>query len=225
MRPLRPLTATLGVMNNRMRESMLWLFYEPRHAWICVGVIVVGVFLPSRFGFSEAAIRLAGLALQLAGIFTVVWGIVETRGVFGLQPVQAKLRSWWFRAPFRRRHSVFATSSGSFSVAGSLASAYVSVAIDPTNSIATQLAAVARNLDLIQERITGVQAEAVRNHGELKTQLFEQTSRIEDVRISLSDRLRTFGTSGLHISAIGAAWLFVGAVMGSASQELASLLK
>jgi len=51
----------------------------------------------------------------------------------------------------------------------------------------------------------------------------EHTRKIEDDAIR--ERLEATGTGGVHISAIGAAWLFVGVVLSTAAIEIANLLQ
>lgn len=215
----------LGVMKSILRSFLQWLFCEPRHWWICIAVIVSAGFVARQSGFSEPSIRLSGLLLQLAGIVTVAWGIIKTRDFFGMPPVMEKLRSWWSRAPFRQRQTTCASASASLSMFGSHASGFVSVPLDSSAPVSEQIEALFKNVELINQRISSVEQQAVQQHTAIKAQVAEQTSRIEDVRASLSERIRVFGTSGLHISAIGAAWLFFGAIMGTASVEIAALLK
>ncbi len=57
--------------------------------------------------------------------------------------------------------------------------------------------------------------EALRNE--------EQIRQAEDTVIR--KRLEATGTGGVHISAIGASWLFVGVVLSTAGVEIAELLK
>lgn len=82
-----------------------------------------------------------------------------------------------------------------------------------------------QNLPLIQERISSFQAEFDRATQELKSELKSE----EQHRLALSQhvqsQLKTYGTSGLHISSIGAVWVFLGTVLGTASPEISSLLK
>lgn len=220
-----PVTFTLAVMNRTLAGVPHWLFVEPRHAWLCFVVLALACVVPAAQGYSEKAIRLTGLVLQLAGILTVVWGIVSTRGFFGLPPVRRLIASWWSRAPFRRRHTAYGEMNASFSVLGGSAHGYSSFPVDYASPVDQQIRVIERNLSLIHERITSVHGQVSKMQDELKAQLNEQTNRIEDVRAKLTEHVRVFGTAGLHISAVGAAWLFVGAVFGTASQDLSALLQ
>jgi hypothetical protein len=50
-----------------------------------------------------------------------------------------------------------------------------------------------------------------------------QSRQTEDTAIR--EKLEATGTGGVHISAIGASWLFVGVVLSTAATEIAQLLK
>lgn len=58
-------------------------------------------------------------------------------------------------------------------------------------------------------------AEALKNE--------EQTRQAEDN--ANRAKLEATGTGGVHISAIGASWLFVGVVLSTAGVEIAELLR
>lgn len=82
-----------------------------------------------------------------------------------------------------------------------------------------------RNLPLIQERVSGLHAEF-----DQATQAFNDRLKSEEQhRLALSQhvqsQLKTYGTGGLHIAAIGAVWVFFGTVLGTASPEIAGLLR
>ncbi len=51
----------------------------------------------------------------------------------------------------------------------------------------------------------------------------EQVRQAEDNAIRM--KLEATGTGGVHISAIGASWLFAGIILSTAATEIASLLK
>jgi hypothetical protein len=52
----------------------------------------------------------------------------------------------------------------------------------------------------------------------------EENSRQEEDK-AIREKLEATGTGGVHISAIGASWLFVGVILSTGSAELAVLLK
>jgi hypothetical protein len=115
--------------------------------------------------------------------------------------------------------------NASFSALEGSAHGYSSFPVDYSSPLDEQIRVIERNLSLVHERITSIHGQVSKMQGELIARLNEQTERIEDVRAKLTQHVRVFGTSGLHISAVGAAWLFVGAIFGTASHELSALLQ
>jgi hypothetical protein len=210
----------------KLASFLRWLLYEPRHVWLCVAICLSATLVVvSRGGCAEPVVRIVGLVLQVLGIVSVVWGIVETRGFFGMDSPLRVVMSWVARFPCRRRVLSGSIGAALTSTSATSARGYSSYPIDPSVPIEARLATLERNLPLVQDRITNLQGEFDRTVQSLKSQLhFEQK-----VRAALSEELRghikTFGTGGLHISAIGAAWVFLGTVFSTASVEIAALLK
>jgi hypothetical protein len=212
-------------MKNRILTLARWLFFEPRFVWLCAAVLAIAAMAATIFGFTERSIRLTGLALQMAGIVTVAWGILSTRAFFGLPPARNAVRDWWRRRPFRKLHSASGTLSAGFAVVSATGAGYASYKIDPDLPVSEALQIIQKNLELVHQRVSDLQAETLDRHKRLQSVVNDHTDRIAKVRDELSNQVKTFGTSGLHISAIGAVWLFAGAVMGAASPELQSLLQ
>ena len=92
-------------------------------------------------------------------------------------------------------------------------------------TIDARLEALEKNITSIHERITQAQnemdAEFQKAANALKHE--EQLRQSEDNEIR--KKLEATGTGGVHISAIGAAWLFVGVILSTAAIEIAELLK
>jgi hypothetical protein len=174
---------------------------------------------------SEDAIRLTGLLLQLAGILTVVWGLVATWRFFGLGDPVARVTDWLSRFPLRRR-AIYASINEAVEADDALAArGFTSWPLDSTASLTDRLGAIEKNLPLIQERISYTQQELDRAvhtlRGELKEALAAANARVAHV----DTKVTALGTGSLHISAMGALWLFVGSILGSASPNLAAWLK
>ena len=72
----------MPVNATRLRAIWPWLL-EARYAWIALGVIVAALVITFRPHTPEHVIRLTGLVLQLFGVSTIIWGISETRALFG----------------------------------------------------------------------------------------------------------------------------------------------
>lgn len=204
---------------------MIWLFYEPRHFWLCASVCVGAIVAILYQDGAEPAIRLAGLVLQLLGIFTVVWGIIETRQFFGMQPSLKTVTQWLSRFPLRRRPIIVAIGSAAEANDSLSARAHTSWPIDSTAPLEQRVSTLERNLPLIQERISNFQTECDQRAQQVSDQLrFEQQDRLT-LSHQLHSQVRTYATGGLHISAIGAAWVFLGTVFGTASIEISAFLK
>ena len=213
------------LFRHKLQNTLRWLCYEPRHAWLCVLVCALAILGIGMQRGSEPTVRLVGLLLQLCGIVTVAWGIIETRQFFGMQSPVSTFTRWLARFPLRRgavaNASVASVSAGD----ACSARAHTSWPIDPDAPIDQRVSILERNLPLIQDRISGLQVEFDRSNQALKDQLKTEGQQ----RLELSDRLqtqlKTYGTGGLHISAIGAVWLFLGAVFGTASPEIAAFMR
>jgi hypothetical protein len=68
-------------------------------------------------GATERAFRITGLVLQLCGISSIIWGISETRALFGHASLAAKIKAWFQRFPLHRRRVVFAAVGESLAAA------------------------------------------------------------------------------------------------------------
>ncbi|MCK0507621.1 hypothetical protein [Aromatoleum anaerobium] len=209
---------------SRVKQLWPWLV-EARFAWLALGVISAALIVSLRPHTPEPVIRLTGLVLQLLGIATVIWGISETRALFGHPSFAAKAKSWVERFPLRRRNVVIAAGAASLSAATCKARGYATQGAGQNPTIDTRLDALERNISLIHERISSTEkemdekfrktAEALKNE--------ERARQAEDNAIRA--KLEATGTGGVHISAIGASWLFVGVVLSTAGVEIAGLLK
>lgn len=214
----------MNMTSGRLRAVWSWLS-EAKHTWLAVGVTAVALFVSLRPGASEPAIRLTGLVLQLLGIGTVIWGISETRALFGHPSLVWKARAWLGRFPLLRRSVVVPARGVSASTAVGTARA-VAMHFPGTNpTIDDRVEALERNIGAIHERITQTQREigtefqktvdAVKREGQVR----ETEDR------AIGEKLEATGTGGVHISAIGALWLFVGVALSTAAPEIAELLK
>ena len=76
----------------------------------------------------------------------------------------------------------------------------------------------------IHERISQTQAEMDQEFQKTADALKrEGQSRVAE-DIAIREKLEATGTGGVHISAIGASWLFVGVILSTASVEIAALI-
>lgn len=209
---------------SRVKGIWPWLI-EARFAWLTLGVIGIAFAVSLRPNTPEPVIRLTGLVLQLLGISTVIWGISETRALFGHPSFAAKARSWLKRFPLLQRSIVLAGGVGSSTASSSGGRAYGTYGQGLNPTIETRLDALEKNVSLIHERITGMGAEMDEGFRKANDALKneEHVRQMEDCVIH--QKLEATGTGGVHISAIGASWLFVGVILSTAGIEIAELLK
>ena len=92
---------------SRFRAIGPWLA-EAKYLWLATGVIVAALAVcltliwlvgPDR---AEPVVRIAGLFLELLGISTVIWGISDTRSLFGHPSFRSKIKAWFARFPLLR---------------------------------------------------------------------------------------------------------------------------
>lgn len=214
---------------SRIKAIWPWLA-EVKYAWLALTVVIIALavcYLMICLGpyTSEPVIRTTGLVLQLLGVATVIWGISETRALFGHPSFASKTKDWLSRFPLIRRDAVIAVSGVSCAVVGGSATAYVTHGPGESPTIESRVEALEKNITSIHERINetqnqiGVEVQKVSSALKLE----EQSRQTEDHAIR--EKLEATGTGGVHISAIGALWLFVGVILSTASPEIASLCK
>jgi len=192
--------------------------------WLASGVIFLASFISLRPYTPEHVIRLTGLLLQLLGIGTVIWGISETRALFKRPSFAAKIKSWFKRFPLLRRDVVISAGPATLAIAGGAASISITVEPRPNPTIETRVEAIEKNLTLIYERISSIEKEMDEFRKAAEALINEEKAR-QTVDRGINEKLESAGTGGIHISAIGALWLFVGVILSTASIEIADLLK
>ena len=211
-------------MHRKLTALGPWLA-EAKYVWIALCVSLVAVALCARPGTSEPFIRLIGLALQILGIATVIWGILETRAFFGRPTLLVKVRNWIDRCPLRAvKISVGVGTAVARGVAGKLRG-HGSAPINPSAPTDERLANLEKNVSLLHERITAVTRDLDTDIGALRSQVERESEERHRGTAEVRKQLEGVATGGIHITSIGAAWLFVGVVLSTAAPELATLLK
>jgi hypothetical protein len=104
------------------------------------------------------------------------------------------------------------------------ADAYGIIGIGDNPTIESLAEALIKNVQNLHERINGVRKELDGKIGKVHTTIEAvERARKEEVRDIRRELLQT-ATGGLHISVIGATWLIVGSVLGTAAPELVKML-
>jgi len=209
---------------NRIRAFGPWLA-EAKYVWFAVITTILAGAIALRPDSSEPLIRLTGLTLQILGIGTVVWGIAETRTFFAHKPILEAAKSWFGRSPLRKRQIVFGAAAGAISTATANLRGHVTHGAGANPTIDTRLIALEKNIGALHDRITATEHEfdeqLRKSKDELAAEAAARQSEVEQIR----KMLETTATGGVHITAIGATWLFIGVVLSTAAPELANWLK
>jgi hypothetical protein len=215
----------MSIQSFRLKLNALWQWLaEAQYAWLASIVICTALVVSLRPHTTEPVIRLTGLVLQLLGIGTVIWGISETRTFFGHPSFTSKFKAWLSRIPLLRRKIVLGVAVGTLEIAPGSASAHVT-SVAATHSIDDRLNSLEQNVSLINERISQTQNEMSEEFRKISDALkLEEQLRQTEEKVIL-EKLEATGTGGIHISFIGAVWLFVGVILSTASFEIAKLLK
>ena len=214
-----------------MRKFLAWL--KAILHWLVewrlfyLGFLVVAA--PATFivfvSAGEAAIRYTGMVLQLLGIGTVAWGIHTTRIEFGHPSVFAAWRKRLNRfPPFGGR-----VVTGSIQItlpAGTVsARGYSSVVAGANATIDERVQALEENLKLVNDRVSQTQNEMDQEFRRQCDALKQEQQVRSDEDQHIHAKMESIETGGLHISAMGALWLFIGVIMSSIPSELAGWLK
>lgn len=208
---------------HRTSRLFSW-FGELRLLYLAGLYVLLGLSLIWCFEASEKNIRLVGLALQVLGIGTVIWGISATRRQFGHPPVIRLVLSWFRRFPLIRRPAYLqpeGISSGASVVGGRLVTVFTP---NPSAPLEERLVHIEQGLATLQKRIEGAESQIDRESSIAHGKVLVESRTREAADKEIMSALESSSTGGIHISAIGALWLFVGVILSTASHELAAWL-
>jgi len=182
------------------------------------------ILLPALLRWSESGFRLTGLALQVLGICAVAWGIHQTRVLFNQPSMLGSVGDWLKRRP--RLHGRAVSVGASLQCSSVVGRARAHVTANPVdNSAQARIEALEKNIKHVQGRISSLETDLDEQGQELRESLeAERRTRANETE-RLRARLEATETGGLHLSAIGAAWLLVGVTLSTAAPELARWLQ
>lgn len=211
--------ASVTHIRNWLRAINRW-FAEFKHLWLALLVCAIALVIALRPSTTEPVIRLTGLALQLLGIGTVAWGIAATRALFGLPSIVSVARSWLARFPQLRPRTVSGRVDITLPGPTVLARGYVSHDPGPNATLDARVVALEKNIAGVNERLDQTQREMddQSHKTEAAIRQAEEIRAAEDRAIR--EKLEATGTGGVHISAVGALWLFLGVTLSTASPEI-----
>lgn len=201
-----------------------WLF-DARLFCLALSVAAGPLVFALRTSASEPTIRIMGLALQVLGIATVAWGIRETRALFGHDDLFTIAKKWFVRVPVYGGRVV----SGSVNLTEGGDTAHflgcVSSTASPNATVEERVSVLEKNVQHLNERIDEAQTEMDQGFRAQSSALEEEKHNRSNEDQLLSAKLEATETGGLHISAMGALWLFIGVSLSTASVELSAWLK
>jgi hypothetical protein len=226
MKTLRKIAKPFGPKAFRNRGRMIAdLNWKGFLQWLALAafLLVLGfvVSLLINQGNLRDTILFSGILFQLAGLGTVVKGLLEARKLFKKRLLRLSMRQWiyWFLSGTRTYSgSVNLTACGIFTAAPELGSPQLSTGKpsleDRIKNLETRLDQIQKNnaaeIDALKEKI-----------GHVATA--EQATREQQVN-DLDERLEAAVIGGIRLEVAGVAYLFLGIVMSSAPMELANLI-
>lgn len=209
---------------SRIKNLWPWLA-DAKFVWLALGVNALALVISLRPGTNEPLIRMVGLALQLFGIASVIWGISETRALFGHASIARKATDWLRRFPLLRRDAIVLSGCASVSMSAGNGRAFGTHGPGPNSTVESRLTALESNINTIHDRISATQNEIDQERQKSADALKQEEMGRRQEDAAIREKLEVTGTGGVHISAIGASWLFVGVILSTAAPEIAALLK
>jgi hypothetical protein len=174
---------------------------------------------------SEPVIRLTGLALQLLGISTVIWGISVTRALFEHMSFSRTIKDWLSRFPLFRSDVVIGMGSNTAMGLSGKGRALTVHGPGENPTIEARLDSIEKNIVLIHDRITETHKEMDEEFHKLTDGFKHEEQTRQAADHAIREKLEATSTGGIYISVIGASWLFAGVVLSTAAREIAALLK
>lgn len=209
-----------------LKEVSYWVRRIPINShywWAFIGVAsaILWVF---ACGWTEDAFRLAGMGLQLGGVYTVVLGILKTRADFGQPTVRSQFRRWAKMFPNYILRTTTVSMSGTFppiTAEFNMRSTHAPAADQTIEGRVGHLEKVVQELagEHGKTRLAVLQAEK-----KAQKALDEQARMLSSQIDTVHGKIEATATGGLHISAVGAILIFFGTVFGGAGHELHRLM-
>jgi hypothetical protein len=187
-----------------------------------VPIVMSGAYL-WRAHSTEPHIRWTGLALQLAGILSVAFGVASTRRMFGHPPIIARVRAYLSDVPrFPRPAKNVTIGLSGVSTVATIGN--VTIGIAPEQTVEARLLA-------LEQRVSEIVTKSANDTAELRGDLRKQNALLEAESEHRSEgdallhrQLEMTATGGLDLSLCGVLWLLVGSVFSTIPLELSRLL-
>ena len=197
-----------------------WLV-EAWHFWLFLFLSLLVILVVVLMGRSELAFRVAGMLLQLLGVLTILIGIRETRKLFGRPSLAFMLRGWFRRFPRFKPRVYEATGFAEVPRPTVNGWGYTFSTTSPDATLEQRIELLEKRSEYLRNKVDEVRRELEQEVQKVISSVNEeQSARITEDRQILA-RLEATETGGLHISAMGAVWIFFGIVLSSLPSELA----
>lgn len=189
-----------------------WLLRGSWPYFLPPGLAVAAARLP-WWGPAESRVRLAGLALQLAGVAAVFVQMERTRAHFGHETFGARVRAWWGRRPWSRGHVVTIGDVAAVNLNASVRG-IGTVTPDPNAPLPERVG----RLERIFNDLFVVCTQKSWDHEDA---LEKERREREAVEKRIRAELEAAATKDLRVAEMGAFWLFAGVALSTASPEIA----
>ena len=210
-------------ITSRLKAVSRW-FRDAWYGWLSWIIIVVALSISLRPHTTELSIRLTGLVLQVLGIGTVMWGIHETRALFGHPSFMNKIKTYLSSFPLLRHHVVSLSGTASLETITSKARMHQTYGLGANPTIEARLDVLEKNVVSIHERINQTQKEMDGEFQKTADAIKHEVQLRQAEDSAIRERLEATGTGGVHISAVGASLLLVGVILSTGAMEIAEIV-
>ncbi|MFZ5492917.1 MAG: hypothetical protein ACOY6E_10540 [Pseudomonadota bacterium] len=204
------------------KAHLAWLLVRPRLVWFGVLPLVLGT-LACWIGRTEQPVRITGLALELLGLGTALWGLNKTRKDFGRPSLMTLCRAWWAARPHGEVRAVSVSDVLTPSLSESIRIERWTT-VDPAAPLDQQFAAMCKNAETLRHDLSRLTVD----HDALSRRTNAALEREAAARSELGHRLRgdleRTMADGLLVSLIGLGWILLGTLLTTLSGEISCFL-
>jgi hypothetical protein len=207
-----------------LKSIIYWTLHEWQYSIIGLLGVAYALLFVFYSGTTECAVRINGMLLQLLGILTVAWGIYKTRKEFRHPSILTVWRQRFSRFPLFRKRSDTASGNAKMATLTSFGHGPDSFVAVPGAKIEERVKALEENLSKLYVNVSNLQIAIDKEFRKHANNLEQEKGIREKEDRNIYAKLEAAETGGLHISAMGTFWLFIGVIMSSMSNELAKWL-
>ena len=188
--------------------------------------VLFGVYI-FKYDDKEFHIKLAGLILQLMGVYTVAYEIYQTRKHFEQLGILEKTAQFFkdFLELFKNgKKQVAAAGSANLGALIVSGRGHTEFKAKPDDSLERRIEILEEGLKDMSDRLVQSQKKydkkIEKNSQLIMRESLLRTHGFDEVKLEL----KMLYTGGLHISSMGLAWLTLGIVMATIPEQIAKLL-